>query len=475
MGKPIIWSGANAKLINSGDLVDKYDNSLTDGGKVTYAWPSHGLTAPNDIGRPIRVVSGNQLALADNTTAANAEVAGFIYDIIDIDTVRVSFGGNCPAVGSNVLEFGGSVGGGNVYFLASTAGKVTATEPTTIGYISKPIAIGTATGSMFFINYRGSTVGSTNARTQINLSNNSTTNMQNCASYDAGSIEGWIYIDATTDYRFYFNAPFAEKGTNNDYFISPSYVGDTPPAGFSITINSSGQSIITLPNISGFVSATCTYSLNAPAVGTNFPLAIDGSNVTNGTPVVLGLKASTSAGLNFASSTGSVNSVLNDSGYFGINTTTFTSRGKFNVNHNSATLSTATNVSGAVGQFMTFSAQIANVNNSTVDLLRFLDPSGTILGSYGLSGVFNLYCTGASGVNAASAAYNIYTTGNGTASAILQSIGTAQIRGTSPVSSVQIANDSAGGQVKITITFINNSGVVTGGYAYASFSGLFVG
>jgi hypothetical protein len=105
--------------------------------------------------------------------------------------------------------------------------------------------------------------------------------MQNCASYDAGSIEGWIYIDATTDYRFYFNAPFAEKGTNNDYFISPSYVGDTPPAGFSITINSSGQSIITLPNISGFVSATCTYSLNAPAVGTNFPLALDSANLTN--------------------------------------------------------------------------------------------------------------------------------------------------------------------------------------------------
>jgi hypothetical protein len=281
MGKPIIWSGANAKLINSGDLVDKYNNSLTDGGKVTYAWPNHQLNAPNDIGRPIRVVSGNQLALADNTTAANAEVAGFIYAIIDVDTVRVSFGGNCPAVGSNVLEGGGSVGGGNVYFLASTAGKVTATEPTTIGYISKPIAIGTATGSMFFINYRGSTVGSTNARTQINLSNNSTTNMQNCASYDAGSIEGWIYIDATTDYRFYFNAPFAEKGTNNDYFISPSYVGDTPPAGFSITINSSGQSIITLPNISGFVSATCTYSLNAPAVGTNFPLALDSANLTN--------------------------------------------------------------------------------------------------------------------------------------------------------------------------------------------------
>jgi len=282
MGKPIIWSGANAKLINSGDLVDKYNNSLTDGGKVTYTWPSHGLTSA-DIGRPVRIVSANQLAFAQADTAANAEVAGFIYAIIDIDTVRVSMSGYCPAVGANAIV-GGTPSASTIYFLDdATAGKLTAAEPTNIGSISKPLAVGTSLSSLIFINYRGSTIGSTNARTQINLSNNSTTNMQNCASYDAGSIEGWIYIDATTDYRFYFNAPFAEKGTNNDYFISPSYVGDTPPAGFSITINSSGQSIITLPNISGFVSATCTYSLNAPAVGTNFPLAIDGSQITGGT------------------------------------------------------------------------------------------------------------------------------------------------------------------------------------------------
>ena len=107
--------------------------------------------------------------------------------------------------------------------------------------------------------------------------------MQNCAAYDAGSIEGWIYIDGTTDYRFYFNAPFSKYGAGGNYYISPSYVGDTPPSGFSITINSSGQSIVTLPSITGFVSATCTYSLNAPAVGTNFPLSIDGSQITGGT------------------------------------------------------------------------------------------------------------------------------------------------------------------------------------------------
>lgn len=290
MGKPIIWSGSNAKLINAGDLVDKYSNSLTDGGKVTYIWTGHGLTSA-DIGRPVRIVSANQLAFAQADTAANAEVAGFIYAIIDVDTVRVSMGGACPAIGANAIV-GGSTSASTIYFLDdSTAGKLTATEPTTIGSISKPIAVGTSLSSFIFINYRGSTVGSTNARTQINLSNNSTTNMQNCASYDAGSIEGWIYIDGTTDYRFYFNAPFSKYGAGSNYYISPSYVGDTPPAGFTITINSSGQSIVTMPSITGFVSATCTYSLNAPAVGTNFPLSINASAVqgsTTGTAAIAG-------------------------------------------------------------------------------------------------------------------------------------------------------------------------------------------
>lgn len=281
MGKPIIWSGSNAKLINAGDLVDKYNNSLTDGGKVNYTWSAHGLTSA-DVGRPVRIVSANQLAFAQADTAANAEVAGFIYAIIDTDTLRISFGGNCPNPGANVLEGGGNFGASTVYFLSpTTAGKITAAEPTDIGLINKPIAVGTSLSSFVMINYRGNTVGSTNARTQISLANNSTTNMQNCASYDAGSIEGWIYIDGTTDYRFYFNAPFSKYGAGGNYYISPSYVGDTPPAGFTITINSSGQSIVTLPSIAGFVSATCTYSLNAPAVGTNFPLALDSANLTN--------------------------------------------------------------------------------------------------------------------------------------------------------------------------------------------------
>jgi hypothetical protein len=38
-----------------------------------------------------------------------------------------------------------------------------------------------------------------------------------------------------------------------------------------------------MPSVTGFASAVINYALNAPAVGTNFPLSIDGSAVTSGT------------------------------------------------------------------------------------------------------------------------------------------------------------------------------------------------
>ena len=283
MGKPIIWSGTNAKLINSGDLIDSKDNSLTNGGKANYTWTGHGLTVggATDLGRPVYLVSATALAFADQTLSANAEVVGFIYAVLDANTVRIIFAGEIPTVGSSFLEGGGSLVPGTVYFLAATAGKVTATEPTTIGYVSKPLGVAVSTTKFSAFNMRGSVVGAANARTQITLANNATTTVQDVSLYDAGSIEGWVYIDAPTDVRFYVKAPFSKYGAAANYYISPSYVGDTPTVGYSMTITAAGLIQITLPSIASFTSAVINFALNAPAVGTNFPLNLDSANLTN--------------------------------------------------------------------------------------------------------------------------------------------------------------------------------------------------
>ena len=285
MGRPIIWSGVNAKLINSGDLIDSNNNSLTNGDKITVTQASHGFTS-SDVGRPLYLVGGTW-TLAIASAAVSAEVAGFIYAVLDANTLRISTSGQCPSVGANFLEGGGSLVAGEVYFLSpSTAGKVTATEPTVIGQISKPLGVSTSTSAFQFFNFRGSVVGGANARTQISLSNNTTANVQDVSGYDAGEIVGWVYIDAGTDYRFLLKAQFAKNGAGTNWNLSYQTVGDTPPAGFSFSITSGGVIQYTMPSVASFSTALFNYALNAPAVGTSFPLSVSGTNVVGGTPTV---------------------------------------------------------------------------------------------------------------------------------------------------------------------------------------------
>jgi enamine deaminase RidA (YjgF/YER057c/UK114 family) len=80
------------------------------------------------------------------------------------------------------------------------------------------------------------------------------------------------------------------------------------------------------------------------------------------------------------------------------------------------------------------------------------------------------YVNGASGANGFAGVYAVQTTGDGTTAATLTAVSSVS-RGTNPVSSVQIANDGSSGAIKLTITYINNSGVVTGGGSTVTFFG----
>lgn len=234
----------------------------------------HGFTVGD-----ILYLNGSTYTKAIATSATAAEVVGIVSKNISLTSFELTLSGLVTGILSPA-----SLTAGSVYFLSdATAALMTTTEPTTIGNVSVPLGVAVTSTSIYFAPKRGAVVGGANARTQITLANNATTTIQGVSTYDAGSIEGWVYIDATTDYKFYFRAPFAKNGAGTDYNISPSYVGDTPPAGFSMTVTSGGNIQVTLPSVAGFVSAVANFALNAPAVGTNFPLAIDGSQITGGT------------------------------------------------------------------------------------------------------------------------------------------------------------------------------------------------
>ena len=173
-----------------------------------------------------------------------------------------------------------------MYFLSpSTAGLLTVTEPSVVGQVSLPVGVASSTTSLYVLPKRGVVVGGANLRTTISLSNIISTPVQNASAYDAGELSGWVYIENTTaanSLRFYVQAQFSKKGGSADYNLSYQTTGDTPPAGFSVSISSSGViSIAALGVASGFVSANINFGLNVPAVGATLPLQINSSLVSN--------------------------------------------------------------------------------------------------------------------------------------------------------------------------------------------------
>ena len=145
--------------------------------------------------------------------------------------------------------------------------------------------------------------------------------------------------------------------------------------------------------------------------------------------------------------------------------TTATNRGNFTNNKLSAVISADTYATWSITN--TSNA----VNNTTVTALRFLDAAGNLTGNSGMAGTLFVRTTGGSGANQYLAHYSLLSGGNGTTDASLTLLA-SRTRGTSPISSVNIANDGGGGAIQITITWANNAGVVNSGFAVVSFVGI---
>ncbi|NDC95558.1 tail fiber domain-containing protein [bacterium] len=267
--------------------------------RVTQA--SHGFVVGD-----VLWLNGSTYAKAIATAANTAEVIGVVSRVIDASTFEVTLSGEVSGLSGLTA--------GEVYFLsASTSGLLTTTEPTTIGYVSVPIGIASSATTLYVSPKRGVVVGATNARTQISLLNNTTTTVQNISAYDAGELTGWVSISATTPLRFYVRAVFSKNGAANDYNVSYQVSGDTPPTGFVVTATAAGLLQVTLPSITGFSSASINYALNAPAIGTSFPLSVQSSSVVYGSVIETGTGSSIEdVNIKIGSNrTGSGNSYLN--------------------------------------------------------------------------------------------------------------------------------------------------------------------
>lgn len=124
------------------------------GGGSNYAitQTGHGLS----VGDVVRLNGSGDYVVAQADSEANAEVAGIVSDVDGVDDFTLTVVGQITGLSSLTA--------GAVYYLsASSAGDLTATEPTGLGQVSKPLLIADTTTSGYFFNMRGAIIAAASA------------------------------------------------------------------------------------------------------------------------------------------------------------------------------------------------------------------------------------------------------------------------------------------------------------------------
>ena len=219
-------------------------------------------------------LSGSTYTKAIATAANTAEVVGVVSKVVSSDTFELTTSGE-------ITGLSGLTPGG-VYFLSSvTAGLLTLTEPSVVGYVSLPIGVASSASSLYVAPKRGVVIGAANARTTIAVSNNAATNVVDVTSYNSLKLEGELNVTRSSggNHRAYYTVEAAKNGAGV-WQVSASYTGDdvlyTTLPSWDVAAN---QLQVTMPNVTNFSSASLTYALGAPAVGASLPLSIDSSSI----------------------------------------------------------------------------------------------------------------------------------------------------------------------------------------------------
>lgn len=109
---------------------------------------SHGFAVGNAVYH-----TGSAWAKAKADAVGTAEALGIVSSVPDTGTAQITMAGYISGLSGLTA--------GTVYFLSdSTAGALTATEPSTEGYVSKPMLVALSTTTGIVINYRGKSIPS---------------------------------------------------------------------------------------------------------------------------------------------------------------------------------------------------------------------------------------------------------------------------------------------------------------------------
>lgn len=156
-GTDILTDSAGTATLNNIDAIDA-TTTLTIQAAISairkaITQASHGFS----VGDVLKFAAGSY-SLAQADSAANAEVVGMVDSDDGTNDFTLNMGGYIDALTG--------VAANTVYFLSpTTPGGLTATEPTTVGQVSKPVLVGDSTTSGYFVNMRGMEIGASSGLT----------------------------------------------------------------------------------------------------------------------------------------------------------------------------------------------------------------------------------------------------------------------------------------------------------------------
>lgn len=158
-GQDIILPVLQADEIWVKDSTNNFITTTTFGGGGTLftlvTQVAHGFVTGNVV-----YYDGAQYSLARADTANEAEVVGIVGLVVTVDSFQL--------ITSGLVKTLAGLTPGGVYFLSDTvAGLLTLTQPTIVGYISKPLLIAVSATTGYFFNFRGKIVPSNFPPSQI--------------------------------------------------------------------------------------------------------------------------------------------------------------------------------------------------------------------------------------------------------------------------------------------------------------------
>lgn len=268
---------------------------------------THGLS----FGTPVYIDGSGVYKAADCTDVDKAEVVGVVSNLIDASTVEVTFIGEIFGNFTNALPSGSNLTTGAVYYLSTSAGKLSITPSRAVGTVHKAVLIATGASAAIVIPFTGGLLAEDAIITAASTVGKSILQIN---KFQVGDAVRWIAGSAGLSYAYvgaspspgYTSATYADGiyvKAQADTEIQAEVVGivtDVTPIStstvnskFSITTTGffdATSTGITATNsgTSGNIVAGTQYFLSAGSAGNTQAFESSTPSITNTPPTLVG-------------------------------------------------------------------------------------------------------------------------------------------------------------------------------------------